>query len=155
MSIFAPGTAASARALISSKDCMTMLQTLKGSHRGMFPLGNMIFCNLVTHVTFLTLSFDLRRMKDIGICRRLQIVRTKGGYRKLARLIYIKVLGLRFASKFLTVDLALQFHESVQQRFGPGRAAWNVNIDRDVTVDSFEDIVTLFEWPPGNRAGAH
>src|SRR5260370_19697812 len=105
--IFAPGTAASALALISSKDSMTMLQTLKGSHRGMFPLGNMIFCNLVTHVTFLTLSFDLRRMKHIGIFPRLQIVRTKGGYRKLARLIYIKVLGPRFASQFLTVGLAL------------------------------------------------
>jgi hypothetical protein len=84
-----------------------MLQTLKGSHRGMFPLGNMIFCNLVTHVTFLTLSLNLRWMKDFGICRRLQIVRTKSGHWKLARLIYIKVLGLRFAGKFLTVDLAL------------------------------------------------
>src|SRR5260370_38258005 len=100
--IFAPGTAASALALISSKDSMTMLQTLKGSHRGMFPLGNMIFCNLVTHVTFLTLSFDLWRMKDIGICRRLQIVRTKGGDPKLARFIYIQVLSPPFARQFFT-----------------------------------------------------
>ena len=82
-------------------------------------------------------------------------MRTKRGYRKLARLSRIKVLGLRFAGKFLIVDLALQFHESVQERLGAGRTAWNVNIDRDVTVDSFEDVVTLFERPPGNRARAH
>src|SRR5207244_2244488 len=43
----------------------------------------------------------------------------------------------------------------MQQRFRSRRAAWDINIDRDVAVDSLEKVVALFEWPAGNRACTH
>src|SRR5581483_1721463 len=53
------------------------------------------------------------------------------------------------------VDLALQFHERVQQRFRPRRTTGNVNVHWNVPVDSLEHVVTLLEWSAGNRARAH
>src|SRR2546423_9013868 len=63
--------------------------------------------------------------------------------------------GLVLTGEFLAVDLALQFHKRVEQRFWPRRAAGNVNIDRNVTIDPFQHVVTLLERPAGNRASAH
>src|SRR5205085_11661433 len=40
-------------------------------------------CNFVTHVTFLTPPFDARRLENVRIRRRLEIVRAKGRHRKL------------------------------------------------------------------------
>ncbi len=65
------------------------------------------------------------------------------------------MLGPVRARQFLTVDFALQFHESVQQRFWPRRATGNVNINWDVTVDTFEHVIALLERPAGNGARAH
>src|SRR6266487_925608 len=49
-------------------------------------LGGATLCNLVAHVTFVTLSLDLRRLKNIGICWRLQIMFAKRWHWKLAGL---------------------------------------------------------------------
>jgi hypothetical protein len=59
----------------------------------MFPFGNMILCNLVTHVTFLTSPFNLRRLKNVGICRRLQIMFAKRWHWKLAGLRRSEMAG--------------------------------------------------------------
>jgi hypothetical protein len=55
----------------------------------------------------------------------------------------------------LIVDFALQFHECVKQRFRTRRAPGDVNVDWNVTVDAFKNIVTLFKRSTGNRARAH
>src|SRR5262249_36612341 len=65
LSIFAPGTAASIRDLISSKDSTT-----------------------------LTLPFNHRRLKHIAICRRLQVLLAKSRHRELAWLLWLEKLGL-------------------------------------------------------------
>ena len=65
------------------------------------------------------------------------------------------MLRLGNTGQFLPVDFPLEFHESVQQRFGPGRATRNVDIDRDIAVDPLEHIVALFEWSARNGTGAH
>src|SRR5436190_22269294 len=65
------------------------------------------------------------------------------------------MLGLVRARQSLTVDLALQFHESVQQCFWPRGATGNVDIDRDVTVDSFEHVIALLERSARNGARPH
>src|SRR5437667_461970 len=65
------------------------------------------------------------------------------------------MLGPARARQFLTVDLALQFHESVQQRFWPRGATGNININRNVTVDSFEHVIALLKRPAGNGARPH
>src|SRR5438445_9797917 len=108
------------------------------STSGSVPRAALSLCNLVTHVTFLTLPLNFQRMKHIRISRRLQIMRAKGRHWKLARLRWIEVLSFASARQFLTVDLALQFHESMQQRFGPGRAAGNIDVNRDIAVDAFQ-----------------
>src|SRR5262245_49288992 len=42
------------------------------------------FCNFVTHVTFLTLPFEYRRLKYIAIGRRFQVVLAKSRHGKFA-----------------------------------------------------------------------
>src|SRR5262249_17444479 len=74
---------------------------------------------------------------------------------KFARLFGIEVLGFVRATQLLTVDLALQLHEGVQQCFWSRRATWNVNIDWNVTIDPFEHVVALLEWSARNRTRAH
>src|SRR3984893_11986950 len=94
-------------------------------------------------------------MKKPGIRRRLEIMPPEGRDRILTRRALLKKLRLVLSGELLLVDLPLQFHERVQQRFGPRRTTGNVNIDRDITIDSFKHIVSLLEWSAGNRAGAH
>src|SRR6266480_2617272 len=94
-------------------------------------------------------------MINVRIGWRLQIMFAKRRHWKFARLFRLQELGLVRAAQFLTIDLALQFHERVQQRFRPRRTTWNVNVDRNVTIDSLEHVVTLLEWTSGNRACAH
>src|SRR5437667_1778511 len=96
-----------------------------------------------------------RRLKDIAIRWRFQIVFAEFRDWKLAWLLRLKKLGLVLTGKFLTIDFALEFHERVQQRFRSRRAARNENINRNVAVDSFEDVIALFERPAGDRACAH
>src|SRR3954451_8504729 len=92
-------------------------------------------------------SVDHRWVKHIRIRRRFQVVLSKLRHGELAWLVWLEKLGLICARQLLIVDLALQFHEGVKQRFRPGRATGDVNIDRDVTVDAFENVVTLLKWP--------
>ena len=82
-------------------------------------------------------------MKNVRIRGWLQIMFAKLRHGELAWLVWLEKLGLICAGQLLIVDLALQFHECVKQRFRARRATGNVNIDRDVTVDAFEHIVTL------------
>src|SRR4029077_5873627 len=98
---------------------------------------------------------DFHWLKDIGIRCRLQIMRAESWHRKLTWVIRIEMFSFPRAGEFLFVNFALQFHERMQQCFWSRRAAWDINIDRDVAVDSFENVVALFEWPAGNRARAH
>src|SRR5712691_1619736 len=137
ISSLAPGTACSARTLISSSDSIvnayrssraerseverSRSATLKAASRdlkarprplcglryGSTPLG------MTTRVSSLPLHF--RRLKKVKIRRRFQIVCAKRGHRKFARLRSIKMGGLVRAGQFLTVDFALQFHEGMQQ----------------------------------------
>ena len=72
---------------------------------------------------------------------------------KLARLVPIKERRLVFTGQFLRIDFPLQFHESMQQRLGPGRAAGNIDIDWNVTVDAFRDV-SLLEWRSAKSAQA-
>src|SRR5215472_7239127 len=95
------------------------------------------------------------RLKNITIRRRFQVVLAEFRGWKLAWLLRLQKLSLVRAGKLLTVNLALQFHERVQQRFRSRRATRNVNIDRNVAVDSFEYVVSLLERPAGDRACAH
>ena len=85
-------------------------------------------------------------MENAWIGRRLEIVFAKSRHRKLARLLRLQEFGFVRAGKFLAVDLALQFHECVKQCFRARRTTGDVNIDRNITVDAFEHIVTLLEW---------
>src|SRR5437660_5520019 len=65
------------------------------------------------------------------------------------------MLGLVFTRQFLSVNFSLQFHKSVQKRLWSWWTSWNVNIDRNVAVDSFQDVVALLEWPAGNGTSTH
>src|SRR6266487_1383973 len=96
-----------------------------------------------------------RRFKDITIRRRFQIVFAEFRHWKLAWLLRLEKLSLVRTGKFLAIDLALEFHERMQQRFRSRRTARNENINRNVTVNSFEYVVALFERPAGDRACAH
>ena len=86
-------------------------------------------------------------MKNVRIRGWLQIMFAKLRHRELAWLVWLEKLGLICAGQLLIVDLALQFHECVKQRFRARRATGDVNIDWDVTVDAFENVVTLFKRP--------
>src|SRR5205085_761476 len=83
------------------------------------------------------------------ITRWLEIVSAETGNGKFARLRALEMGGFVFSGQLLVLDLALQFHEGVEQRFRSRRATGNANIDRDVTVDSLQNVVTLLEWPAG------
>src|SRR5947207_15137015 len=100
-------------------------------------------------------SFHLRRMKHIRIRWRLEIMCAKRRHGKLARLVAFKERGLAFTGQSLIVDFPLQFHESMQKRFWPWRASGNVNIDWNVAVDPFQNVVTLLERPAGDCARPH
>src|SRR4029077_2353284 len=91
-------------------------------------------------------SLDHRRLKNVRIRGWLQIMLTKLRHGELAWLVWLENLGLIRAGQLLFVDLALQFHKCVKQRFWARRTAGDVNIDRNITVDAFEHIVTLLEW---------
>src|SRR5258708_22765238 len=100
-------------------------------------------------------SFDYRWLKDIWISPRFQVVFAKSWHGELAWLVWLEKLGLICAGQLLIVDLALQFHERVKQRFRARRTTGNVNIDRNITVDAFENVITLLEWSTRNRACTH
>src|SRR6266446_4626036 len=114
MSILAPGMAASARALICSRDSI-----IAPEHRPLAcaPSGKPARCFLIQRsgtplgaqteslCSRASCPLDLRRPKNIRISRRLQIMRAKGRHRKLARLGWIEVLGFVSAGQFLTIDL--------------------------------------------------
>src|SRR5438067_249922 len=100
-------------------------------------------------------AFDRWGSKDIGITRRLEIVGAEGRHWKLARLFAIEVRSFVLAGEFLSVDLALQFHESMQECLRPRRTSGNVNVHGNVPIDPFQHVVSLFERPTGNRAGPH
>lgn len=57
--------------------------------------------------------------------------------------------------ELLGINLRLQGHESVEERFGRWRATRNVNIDWHVAVDSLKHIVPFLEWTAGNRTRSH
>ena len=97
----------------------------------------------------------LRRVKKVGVRRRLEIVRAEGRDRKLARCVSFRNSALPRPVSFWPSIFALQFHEGVEQRLRPRRAAGDVNVDRDVAIDSFQNIVALLERSAGNGAGAH
>ena len=82
-------------------------------------------------------------MKQCRVRRRLEIMRAECRHRKFARLIRFEKSRLASATEFLFVDLALQFHERVQQSFRPRRTTGNVDIDWDVTIDAFERAVVV------------
>ena len=65
------------------------------------------------------------------------------------------MLGLVFTRQFLSVNFSLQFHKSMQKRLWSWWTSWNVNVDRNVAVDSFQDVVALLERPAGNGTSAH
>src|SRR5713226_5841131 len=92
-------------------------------------------------------ALEFWRLINVRVRRRLQIMFAKRRHRKFARLLPIQMLGLSRARQLLTVDLALQFHEGVEQRLWPRWTTGNVNINRYVTIDSFQHVVTLLEWP--------
>src|SRR3954470_1096204 len=80
---------------------------------------------------------------------------TKRGHRELAWNGLLEEVGFALAGQLLFVDFALQFHESMEQRLRPRWTARDVNVDRNITIDSFQDVVALFEGTTGDRAGTH
>ena len=78
------------------------------------------------------------RLPDRRITRRLQIVRAILRHGEFARGAGYQVPGTLRAGQRLFVNLLLQRHESVQERFRPWRAAGYMHFDRNVSVDAFE-----------------
>lgn len=49
------------------------------------------------------------------------------------------------ANQSLAANLVLDAHQAFEQRFGPRRAARNINIDRHHEVHALDDVITPFE----------
>src|SRR5579862_3979783 len=101
----APGTAACTSAWISSSVC-----------------------------TGLTFADQHRWGPDGRVGPRFEVMRPELGDWELAGGVGVEVPGAFWPSEFLLVDLFLERHEGVNERFRSGRAAWNVHIDGDITV---------------------
>src|SRR5688572_4709463 len=59
------------------------------------------------------------------------------------------IRGRRFAH-----DDVLQTHQAVQERFGPRRTTWDVNVDRNTPIDTLHRGIRV-EWSAGRSASAH
>ena len=62
----------------------------------------------------------------------------------------------RLTSKPLAANLVLETHDAFQQRFGPRRAAGNINMNRDDQIYAANNVVAVFKvGASGRRTGAH
>jgi hypothetical protein len=59
------------------------------------------------------------------------------------------------AGQWLVGDSPLQGHEGVNEGLGPRRAAGNVHVHRNITINPLEHVVALFERPARNGARPH
>jgi hypothetical protein len=41
----------------------------------------------------------------------------------------------------------LKLHKSLDKGFGPGRASWNVDVDREDFINVLDSAVGLIKWP--------
>src|SRR5882757_2440543 len=55
----------------------------------------------------------------------------------------------------LLVNLLLQGHERVNQRFGARRTSGDVHVDRNIAVNTLQYVITLLERTARDRARAH
>src|ERR1035441_1732458 len=100
-------------------------------------------------------NLDQRGFPYLRVLSWLQIMRAEFGDDKLTGLAGVQMAGPGLPGELLFVDLLLQHHERVDQGLGSRRAAGDVDVDRDVTVDPFQDVVALFEWTSGDGASSH
>src|ERR1051325_8349071 len=84
----------------------------------------------------LSFAFNGRRLPNIGIVGRLQIVRAERRYWEFTRLIRIEMTRASLTGQRLLFDLFLQGHQCVQQCLRPRRASRNMDIDWNITVDA-------------------
>src|ERR1043166_799839 len=80
---------------------------------------------------------------------------TKIGNREFTRLYWIEMGCFVSAGKFLAVDFSLEFHEGVEQRFGPRRTPGKENVHRNKAGHSFQYVIPLLEGSTRDRASAH
>src|SRR6516165_10493196 len=133
----APAIAASARALICSR-VSTGLNT--------------------TSMSYAVTLFDFRQNRRLPhgrVVGRLQIVCAVVRHREFTRRICHHESWPLLACKNLLIDLFLQSHERVQQSLRAWRAAGNVHVHGNVTVNALQHVVSLFERPTGNSTSAH
>src|SRR5947208_6428076 len=119
ISIFAPGTAASMRDFICSRDSIIEAPSSRAKSRDPAALPSR-FRTGIPRLRFAPLgmtktesSFDAWRMKHASVCRWFQIMHAKFRHRKFAWLFRIEMRCLVCAGQFLFIDLVLQFHERV------------------------------------------
>ena len=61
-----------------------------------------------------------------------------------------------FPSEPLPANFVLEPHDAFQQRFGPRRAAGNVDVDRNHQIYPANNVVAIFKVrAAGDRTGAH
>src|SRR4051812_507593 len=125
MASCAPGTAASTRSLIWSSDSMRLF----ARHHGRFPD-----------------SFVVRGF-DIMLAKSWERILTRNTFVGMARLVWTK--------QRIAIDLALQSHKRMQERFRSRRTTGNMNIHRKEAINPLQHIVPLFERTAGDSASAH
>src|SRR5436190_13736689 len=69
--------------------------------------------------------------------------------------VWNKMAWAVWAGQLLLVDLALQRHEGMDERFGSRWTAGDVHVHRDVAVNALEHVVALLERPAGDGTRAH
>src|SRR5271154_6282209 len=66
----------------------------------------------------------------------------------------IRLLGSAHQTLFLYLFLEFQYRSD--ERFGAGRAALYVDVDRDYPIHAFYDMIAMLPvWPPAIGAGTH
>src|SRR4051812_41445773 len=90
-------------------------------------------------------AHDRRRLPHGGILRRTQVV-----FAKFRDGIFAAIVGAEMAwgvgaGNALAADFFLQRDQAVEQGFGAGWAAGNVDVDGDEAVDALQDVVALLE----------
>src|SRR5271168_3631168 len=93
--------------------------------------------------------------EDLIVLRWLESVLAKLRHWKLAGQVLAQMPWPRLPRQVLATDLFLQGHEGVNQGLRTRGTTGNVDIDRDVAVDSLEYVVAVAKGPTGNGARSH
>src|SRR5438128_2110561 len=83
-------------------------------------------------------SHELRRLPNLSVLRWHQIVLAKLRHWEFAGRVRNKMARAVRTRELLFINLLLQRHEGMNERFGTRWTAGNMHIHRDVAVDAFE-----------------